>query len=132
MNLISTSIILEGSLTGTDNTVITLRETLFSDLSIHKLDAEKKTEEIKNVIKKMKKVNNIYIFIEKDRQRLRTIGFYFKYNDDIEVWEEMEQKDIIKKNKLYNTLKKILDECFTTMLYEYTEELRKEKVQEVV
>jgi hypothetical protein len=132
MNLISTSIILEGSLTGTDDTVITLRETLFSDLSIHKLDAEKKTEEIKNVIKKMKKVNGIYIFIKKDSQRLRTIGFYFKYNDDIEVWEEMEQKDIIKKNKLYNTLKKILDECFTTMLYEYTEELRKEKVQEVV
>lgn len=131
MNKITTIISIKGRLLGNDFTTVELTETLFANSSFHELDSEEVTKSIKNIIKKMNTINYIDIFLEKDYERIKAVEFYSLYYDNIEYWEDGDKKDVINNKKMYNLIKKVLDNYFAIMIQEYTEELRK-KSQEVV
>jgi hypothetical protein len=131
MQVIKTNIVVVGSLEG-GRANIEIDYTFFSDLGLYRLDVTNTIEKIKKIIKKLNKVDDIYIRLIKDSEHLFYSNLYFPYNGKIRVYKykknNNEQYEYeIEEKKLIKELKSILEYCFSEMYYHYGDEAVKQQ-----
>jgi hypothetical protein len=135
MQVIDLTVNIEGLMVRSNDTVVTLRERLFTDLNFRDINTQRIIKDIKNVSKKIS-VNDIYIFLEKDSKRLSTAWLHYLWdNENIEVYiskEEVEKTEKIKKEKIWKILENILEDFSKKMTYEYIEAVKQQQIKERV